>query len=418
MNFMLSNAVSQENIMPKQQRFSWLFPIMLVLYEIAIYLSNDMYLPALPDMMRYLQLSATSTQSTVTMWFLGSASTPLIMGALSDRFGRRKILLIGGMIYVIATIFCALAIDQFTLFFSRVIQGAMIPSMMVAGYAAIHESHEHKNAVKILAIMGGISVLAPALGPLAGAVILIYASWQAIFWFIAIYALTMLVCLYQCMPETLHDDKRQPLKIHAIMRGYWLVLSNRNFLILMTIVGCTFAGFIAWITAAPLLVIEVYKFTQIDFGWIQAAVFAAYIAGSYFVNYLLKTHEAQELLNKGLLVTLMGGLLVLLTSVLVPNRFFLFLTAIIIFSFGSGVSFAPLNRLVIETSDQAMGIRVALFTTGLMACSVFGSAGASILYNGTSFSFGAIITFGAVFAYLLKRIYDNLLRFNTKTMSP
>lgn len=384
-----------------QPRQSWVFPILLVLYEISIYLSNDMYLPALPTMMRHLGMTMTDVQLTVTMWLLGSAIMPLVMGALADRFGRRCTLLVGGVIYVLSTVLCAMAYNQYSLLAPRILQGAMISSMMVAGYAAIHESYDHKEAVRILAIMGGVSVLAPALGPLAGAFILLWVGWRGIFWFIAAYASIMLVCLYHEMPETMTDDKKQSLHLGLIMKNYWQVLVSKNFILLMTVLGGVFVGFISWITAGPLLVIEHLGYSEVAFGWMQAGVFFAYIAGSYLVNHWLKSQESYQVLTKGLNISLISGLAVFLFSFFLPHQFYLFLIAVIVYSFGSAICFAPLNRLIIETSNQPMGIRVALFTAGLMASGVLGSAIASVIYNGTSFSLGIIITGGIVIAYIL-----------------
>lgn len=386
-------------------KLTWLFPILLVVYEISVYLSNDMYLPALPNMMHDLQISATQAQLTITMWFIGAASTPLVMGALADHFGRRATLLAGGIIYVFATIICALAVNESTILIPRILQGAMISSMMVAGYACIHESYEHKEAIRLLAIMGGVSVLAPALGPLLGAIVLSFASWRFIFWIIGLLSTIMLISLYYNMPETLFPEHRQALHLGTIMKNYWLVITNKKFIVLMTVLGFTFAGFISWIAAGPLLVIESLEYNAIAFGSMQAAVFGAYIFGSHLVNFLLKTHDAHRLVTLGLSVSLISGIFLLIFSVLLPAQFYLFLSAIIFYSFGSALCFAPLNRLIIESSDQPMGIRVAMFTAGLMLCGVLGSSMASIIYNGTLFSLAVIIAVGIVMACLLQYIH-------------
>lgn len=388
--------------MVEQQRINWVFPLLLVLYEISTYLSNDMYLPALPDMMQNLNISATSAQLTVAMWFLGAAITPLMMGALADRFGRRPTLLIGGAIYVIATGMCALSTNEYTLLVSRVLQGAMVSSMMVAGYASIHELYEHKTAIRILAIMGAISVLAPAFGPLLGAVVLLFASWRMIFWFIAIFSTITLICLYRRMPETLLPTERQSLNPGTLLKSYWRVLISRHFLLLMGILGFTFAGFISWITAGPLLVIHSLKYSVMAFGWMQAAVFFAYIFGSHVVNWLTEKHSAHRLVKVGLYISLVAGILMSLFSYYLPDQFILYLITIILYSFGSALIYAPLNRLIIETSDQPMGIRVAVFTVGLMGCGVLGSGIASYVYNGTTLSLGSIITVGVVVAFALQ----------------
>ena len=96
-----------------------LFPLLLVLYEIATYLSNDMYLPALPDMMRDLGLSTKQAQWTLTTWFVGSAALPLVLGVVSDRYGRRPVLLIGGLIYILSTMVCAIATSSHGLLIAR-----------------------------------------------------------------------------------------------------------------------------------------------------------------------------------------------------------------------------------------------------------------------------------------------------------
>jgi Bcr/CflA subfamily drug resistance transporter len=392
------------NKMKTIPKLTWLFPILLVVYEISVYLSNDMYLPALPNMMHDLQISATQAQLTITMWFIGAASTPLVMGALADHFGRRSTLLTGGMIYVFATIICALAVNESTILIPRIIQGAMISSMMVAGYACIHESYEHKEAIRLLAIMGGVSVLAPALGPLLGAIVLSFASWRFIFWIIGLLSTIMLISLYYNMPETLFPERRQALNLGTIMNNYWLVITNKKFIVLMAVLGCTFAGFISWIAAGPLLVIESLKYNAVAFGWMQALVFGAYIFGSHLVNFLLKTHDAHRLITLGLSVSLISGICLLLFSVLLPTQFYLFLSAIIFYSFGSALCFAPLNRLIIESTDQPMGIRVAMFTAGLMLCGVLGSSMASIIYNGTLFSLAIIIAVGIVMACVRRQL--------------
>jgi len=384
--------------MKKQHIKHYLFPLLLVMYEITIYLSNDMYLPALPDMMRDLHLTATQAQLTITMWFLGSALLPLIMGALADRFGRRKTLLTGGFIFVVSTALCAMAIDEYTLLAARVLEGAMVASMMVAGYACIHELYDHKEAIRVLAIMGGVSVLAPAFGPLVGAFILLFLSWRWIFWIIALCAAIMLMCLYYYMPETLTDEKRHPLHLKKILSQYWQVVTNIQFLLLMSVLGCIFGAFIAWVSTGPLLVIESLKFSAIAFGWMQAAVFIAYIFGSHVVNVLMVKHDAYRLIHAGLVISIFGGVGSWLAAVIWPEQFYLFLLSVIVFSFGSALCFAPLNRLIIETSEQPMGSRVAMFTTGLMIAGTLGSAIASVLYDGSSVSLAGMMAVGVIMA--------------------
>lgn len=379
-----------------------LFPLLLVFYEIATYLSNDMYLPALPQMMKELGLSLQQAQLTLTMWFIGQASMPLVMGIISDRYGRRPVLLSGGVIYILATLVCALSYDAQTLLIARLIEGGMVASMLVPGYACIHELYEQKEAIRILALMGSISVLAPAFGPLLGSLVLYFWNWRGIFWIIAVLAALAILLLNKWMPETLPQEKRYPIHFGKLINSYWLVLTNKRFMLLMFILGFIFAGFIAWITAGPLLVINNFHFTAIAFGIIQAIIFAAFIFGNRLVKSLLDKLGVKNLIHLGLAITLCGGLLELGLALVFSQALFLFLTAMTIYSFGAALCFAALNRIIIESSDVAMGVRVALFAVFLASFAVLGSGMASLFFNGSILSLACLVATAIVISCSIK----------------
>ena len=152
------------------------FPLLLALYEIATYLSNDAYLPALPHIARDLNTSHHLIQLTLTTWFMGSASMQLFLGPVCDRIGRRPVLLFGGIVFITSTVGCALTQDVYLLLILRFIQGSTITSMVVAGYATIHDLFNREQAIHTLAVMNSITVLAPSFGPLFGAIILHFTN--------------------------------------------------------------------------------------------------------------------------------------------------------------------------------------------------------------------------------------------------
>lgn len=383
---------------------SMLFPLLLVLYEIATYLSNDMYLPGLPQMRQDLSLSTQQAQLTLTMWFMGSASMPLLMGAISDHYGRRSVLLWSGLIYIVATTLCAMAGSETMLLMMRFVQGGMTATMMVSGYAAIHELYEHTEAIHMLALMGSISVLAPALGPFCGALILLFMSWRGIFWTIVILASVAIGLLYYWMPETLPQEKRQSFHWNSLLRRYRGILCNINFMLLMLVEGFIFCGFLSWITSGPLLIIETFHCSAITYGIMQAFVFGAYILGNAFVKKKLATWGSDFLIHLGLGIAFLGGVLMLGFAYLQPLGLYTFLVAMIIYSMGSGLCFSPLNRSIIETSDEAMGARVAMFTVFLTSFAALGSAFSSLFFSGSLLSLAWIISIPAALACFFKWI--------------
>jgi DHA1 family multidrug/chloramphenicol efflux transport protein-like MFS transporter len=390
--------MTKTHIHPK----SLTFPILLVLYEIATYLSNDMYLPALPQMMKEIGLSTKQAQATLTTWFIGSAFLPLVMGVISDRYGRRPVLLLGGVIYILATIACAITSDTNTLLIARFIEGAAIPSMMVAGYACIHELYDQKEAIRILALMGSITVLAPALGPLLGSIVLYFTSWRGIFWFISIWALIIIVLLVRWMPETFPPEKRQPIHYGTLFIQYARVLTNKKFMLLMMVLGFIFTGFIVWITAGPLLVIENFHYPPIVFGMFQAFVFAAYIAGNHLVKHILEFIKVSTLIRLGLFITLAGGILAFVSSVCFAKTIYPFLMSMTIYSFGSALCFSPLNRSIIEASDEPMSVRVSLFTVLWTGFAVLGSAIASLFFSGSILSISIPVAVVVIISAIMK----------------
>ncbi|OGT59940.1 MAG: hypothetical protein A3E85_04785 [Gammaproteobacteria bacterium RIFCSPHIGHO2_12_FULL_45_12] len=380
-----------------------IFPLLLVLYEISTYLSNDMYLPALPDMMRDLHITTQQVQLTLMIWFAGLACTPLIFGALSDRFGRRPVLLLGGLVYVIASAACALATDFTFLLWVRFIQGCAIPTMMVAGYASIHELYDHKEAINILALMSAITILAPAFGPLLGAIILYVANWRDIFWVITIWSSLTLIFLFYYMPETHAPALRHPIQLPVLFKSYWRVITNKAYMLQMCILGCLFGGFIVWISSGSLLVMESFHFTAMEYGLFQIFVFAFYFIGNLLVDPLMDTLGIDLLIRLGLSIGMLGAIFMSVFAVLFPQNIYPYILALSFFSFGTALCFAPLNRMIIEASDEPMGIRVAFFTVFLMlALAIVSYIGAHI-YNGTILSVALITTLSMLTACLLKR---------------
>lgn len=393
------------------KKTTFLFPLLLVLYEISTYLSNDMYLPALPEMMQYFSISQHQAQLTLTWWFGGLAATPLLFGAISDRYGRRMILLSGGVVFIFATWLCSLTTSFGALLAYRFLQGSVISSMMVGGYATIHEYYDHREAIRILAIMASITVLAPAFGPLLGAFILYQGTWRTIFEVIAGWAFVTIFFLYFKMPETHPPEKRVPIHFVSLFKSYGRVLSNANYMLQLFILAFLFAGFIVWITVSPFLVIEHFHYSVIAFGWFQAFIFIFYIIGNQSVDYLIDWIGIHQLIRLGMMLAFISGVLVSMAALLFPDTLYPYIGAMTIYSLGTSFCFAPLNRLIIESSDEPMGIRVAMFTVLIMLSLAITTAIAGFIYSGAIFSLSIITTVCALSAcsmWMIKNILKGI----------
>ncbi len=270
----------------------FIYPLLLVFYEMAAYLSNDIYLPALPSIMNDLKISSSMAQTTLMIWFIGSTSLQLILGPISESFGRRPVLLYSGILFVVASVFCAMAENIMMMNIARFFQGMVVCAVIVAGYASIHELYESKQAVKTLAWMGGVAILAPALGPLFGGILLLFGSWRWLFIILAIWGAILILMLKRWMPESLPPEKRSKFNLSKVFRDYRQIIGNQQFVINMGTFCLLFAGAIVWMAIGPLLVIRDFHLTPVWYGIIQIFVLGSYIGGTVAIRLLIRYRGA------------------------------------------------------------------------------------------------------------------------------
>ena len=264
----------------------YLFPILLVFYEISNYLANDAYLPAMPAIAKELGTTNDLIQLTLTAFFLGNSTMQLILGPIADRYGRRKLLLSGGVIFIVTTLLCAFCNNVHTLLITRFFQGSAVTSIIIAGYATIHALYDQIRAIKTLSWMNSVTVLAPTLGPLLGAGILLIADWRWIFIILSIWASIGWIALFRFMPETC--EAYLPIRPKEILNQYYRVLKNWQFMKPILAVSLSFSALIAWITAGPFLMMNTFHYSPLGFGVLQGLVFSSIILGNQLVRRIIE----------------------------------------------------------------------------------------------------------------------------------
>ena len=385
----------------QQKKF---FPIALILFESAIYLSTDMYLPSLPTMAKDLLLTQDQAQYTLSAWFLGSCTLQLFLGPISDRFGRKTVLLAGAFVFILSTIICALSNNLSILVTARFIQGSTAGSLFVAGYSTIHELYSSRRAIQILAIMGSITVLAPAFGPFLGALITQFSSWRNIFWILSALGVIIVCTLAIVMPET--SNKNILLNIKNIKEDYINIISNKAFLKFTIIFSLLLAIFIIWITESPFIIIDTYGKSGFYYGLVQMLIFVGFIVGAQTLKRIINKHEVHNIITTGLGIVFSGGLLLVITSFCYVKVELVVLTMVAI-SMGIAMILGPINRLAIESCTQELGRRTAMFSALI---SIFeGTSSVLVTFlNNRRFANIAIMIFVCI-------IFTLLIYFNSKT---
>lgn len=248
------------------RKFSPLLLASIALLSASPPFSIDMYLPALPQIAESLSTTPSAVQLTLSAFVLGLAVGQLIIGPVSDAIGRKKLLVAGAAIGLIAAVLAAMAPTIEILITARVIQGLGLGACTVIARAVIPDMASGQTATKAFAVMMSIQTLAPILAPLVGGILAEPLGWRGLFWVLAAISAVQLVAAIVVIPESRPPEMRYPLKISSVMHNYKVVLSNRKFIGYLVALTFTFATMFCYISASPFFIQEelglsVYAFT-------------------------------------------------------------------------------------------------------------------------------------------------------------
>ncbi|WP_186644513.1 MFS transporter [Fluviispira vulneris] len=373
--------------MMKQNGKKIFFLIYLVLFEFAVYLSNDMILPALTNVVKDFNAPTSLIPLSLGIFLVGSLSIQLIVGPFSDRYGRRPTMFFGGLIVLIGNILGAVAPNMPLFFVARIMQGMGPCFIGVAGYACVHELYEEKEAVHVISWMASVALLAPMMGPILGSLIMIFEGWRMIFYTTFILCFIGLVGLWFYMPETLNKTKARPIHLISILKNYIEIIKVKRFLYGSLSYGFLFGALMIWISSSPLILQDMLGLNAIEFSLVQIPIFLSFILGTFILRYLTNLLTIERCMFIGLIICSFGFLTLIGMTFLYPTSILLLIISIAIFDFGYGILAAPLNRIVLDSTHHSKGIASALFyfisfAIGSSTCAIYGE-----IYNGKMFSF-------------------------------
>ncbi|WP_327182705.1 multidrug effflux MFS transporter [Streptomyces sp. NBC_01334] len=229
-------------------------------------LSMDMYLPALPEVTRSLHAPAATVQLTLTACLAGMALGQLVVGPMSDRWGRRRPLLAGLVVYVVATALCALAPTVELLVACRLLQGLAGAAGIVIARAVVRDLYDGVAMARFFSTLMLISGVAPVVAPLIGAQILRATDWRGVFVLLTGVGLLLTVLVWTRLPETLPVAERHAGGVGEALRSMRRLLGDLPFTGYMLTGGFTFAALFAYISASPFVVQEIYGASPQTFG--------------------------------------------------------------------------------------------------------------------------------------------------------
>ena len=253
--------------MTTRQHSSLRIVFILGLLAMLMPLSIDMYLPALPVIAQQFGVPAGSAQMTLSTYILGFALGQLLYGPMADSIGRKPVILGGTLIFAAAASACALAqsIDQ--LITLRFFHGLAAAAASVVINALMRDIYPKEEFSRMMSFVMLVTTVAPLLAPMIGGAVLVWLSWHAIFWILAIAALLASLMIFFFISETLPVERRQPFYIRTTLGNFATLFRHKRVLSYMLASGFSFAGMFSFLSAGPFVYIELNHVLPQNFGY-------------------------------------------------------------------------------------------------------------------------------------------------------
>jgi len=391
--------IDKPSNLPVTHKFSIVLAIMVLAGSGSI-MSTDLYAPSLPYLTDFFGTTPELIKLTISLNLLMFGFAQLIYGPISDRFGRRPVLLWSIALFSVASIACGLAqsIDQ--LLVARILQGFFAAAEAVICLAVFKDLFTEKEQVKGFAIYGMAIALAPAIAPVLGGYIHVLFGWEFNFFLTAGVGVLTAILIYLLLPESTTPDPHA-LKLKSILHNYRSVVSNKIFITYGALSGVGLGLIYAFVTGAPFILISYFGIEIQHFGYYQAVIVVAFFLGSLLATRLVDSWQSLHVLNLGLIVMVIGSLLVVgfvFIGGLSPNTL---VFGYLFIAFGIGPIFAVAPSKAMSAVDKSAGSAASVF-----GCLEIGLSGViatmvSVIHDGTPGPFGIVIGLTAVAGIVL-----------------
>lgn len=362
------------------RRFLLLLPPLVAFQAI----STDLYLPALPSIVADLETDVGAVQLTLSVFLVGFALSQLVYGPLSDRFGRRPLLIAGTALYAVASLLCMVAGSIEELVLLRLVQSIGACAGPVLGRAVVRDVYGPEESARVLAYLAAAMALAPAGGPILGGYLTLWFGWRASFAVLTLFGAASLAGVLALLPET--NRRRDPTAMQPSMlaANYAALLKSPVYRRYVTVAVCAYAGIFSFISGSSYVLIEVVGLGPELYGMCFAAVVLGYMAGSLLAGRLARRVGIDGLIRGGGALCALGGAGGLALALAVPASVASVVGPMAVFMLGAGFALPAANAGAIGPFPEKAGLASALMGFSQLALAALLGIVLGEIYGGTA----------------------------------
>ena len=360
-------------------------------------LSTDLYLPSLPAIARYFNATSGQAQLTLSAYLIGYALGLPLYGPLSDRRGRKNVLMAGLALYGVANALSSLAPSLEVLIISRFLQGLGAAGPLVIVRAIVRDLYDGRRAAQELARMGAIMGIVPAIAPVLGAGLEIAFGWRSNFIASSILAVGLGVMAWRKLPETLVERLLAPFTLRVVIGGFAGLITDRRFVPYGLLAAVTYTGLFAFISGSSFIYQRHFGQSAMEFAGSFIVMVMGFVSGSFVAQKLAMRHESRRLLLIGAIFQASGGLLMLAGVLILPGSHWSITIPMVLYSAGVGFSLPQSMAGAMMPFPERAGAVSSLLGIFQMGCAAtFGTLVGAFIDRGPLVLAGTIALFGVL----------------------
>lgn len=336
--------------------------------------SIDTYLPSFHEIGEKLHATPLQVQQTLSVYLLAFAMMTLWHGAISDRFGRRRVILAALGLFGLASVGCLVATSIEQLWFWRAMQGVTAGAGIVISRAIVRDLFDGPPAQRLMSQITMMFALAPAIAPVIGGWLQTLFGWRSIFAFLVLSTAALGFACWKLLPETLPPEKRQSLQPAYLGRSYFKVLTSPRFLFACAALSLNFLGFFIYVLSAPTFLMKHLGVPETGFLWLFGPAMSGLMGGAWLSGRLAGKRSPEKTIGLGYLLMVSAAIFNVSLNLALPPGLPWSVMPIFVYTLGMSLAMPSLTLLALDPFPEQRGLAAS--------CQTFFQSGANSIAAG------------------------------------